>query len=93
MNVAWSGLADAKYYELIAKYCLPSWQRLPGDIYVICDDDVIDISSIRIVQWNNIYNRGNLFTEFCNCFPFAPFLDHLSALTTRQEPPLDVTNL
>jgi hypothetical protein len=66
MNIAWSGLADAKYYEFIAKYCLPSWQQLPGDKYVICDDDVIDIPNIEIVQWNNVYNQGNLFTEFCN---------------------------
>jgi hypothetical protein len=66
MNIAWSGLADAKYYEFIAKYCLPSWQQLPGDKYVICDDDVIDIPNIKIVQWNNVYNQGNLFTEFCN---------------------------
>ena len=66
MNIAWSGLADAKYYEFIAKYCLPSWQQLPGDKYVVCDDDVIDIPNIEIVQWNNVYNQGNLFTEFCN---------------------------
>jgi hypothetical protein len=66
MNVAWSGLADAKYYELIAKYCLPSWQKLPGDKYVICDEDVIDIPNIEIIQWNDVYNQGNLFTEFCN---------------------------
>jgi hypothetical protein len=66
MNIDWSGLADAKYYEFIAKYCLPSWQQLPGDKYVICDDDVIDIPNIEIVQWNNVYNQGNLFTEFCN---------------------------
>jgi hypothetical protein len=66
MKIAWSGLADAKYYEFIAKYCLPSWQRLPGDKYIICDDNVIDIPNIEIVQWNNVYNRGNLFTEFCN---------------------------
>jgi len=66
MNIAWSGLADAKYYEFIAKYCLPSWQQLPGDKYVICDDDVIDIPNIEIVQWNNVYNQGTLFREFCN---------------------------
>jgi len=66
MNIAWSGLADAKYYELIAKYCLPSWSKLPGDKYVICDEDVIDIPKIKIVQWNDIYNQNNLFTEFCN---------------------------
>jgi hypothetical protein len=65
MNVAWSGLADAKYYELIAKYCLPSWRKLPGDKYVICDENVIKIPAIKIVQWNNVYNQNNLFTEFC----------------------------
>jgi hypothetical protein len=66
MNIAWSGLADAKYYEHIAKYCLPSWTKLPGDKYVVCDNNVIDIPSIEIVKWNDIYNQKNKFTEFCN---------------------------
>jgi len=66
MNIAWSGLADAKYYDSIAKYCLPSWRKLPGDKYVICDENIIKIPTIKIVQWNDIYNQGNLFTEFCN---------------------------
>lgn len=65
-NVAWSGLADAKYYELIAKYCIPSWTKLPGDKYIVHDDNIINIPRFNIVQWNDIYNQGNLFTEFCN---------------------------
>jgi hypothetical protein len=65
-NVAWSGLADAKYYELIAKYCIPSWSKLPGDKYIVHDDNIINIPRFNIVQWNDIYNQGNLFTEFCN---------------------------
>jgi hypothetical protein len=65
-NVAWSGLADAKYYEFIAKYCIPTWSKLLGDKYVVHDDNIINIPGINIVQWNDIYNQGNLFTEFCN---------------------------
>jgi hypothetical protein len=65
-NVAWSGLADAKYYELIAKYCIPSWTKLPGDKYIVHDNNIINIPRFNIVQWNDIYNQENLFTEFCN---------------------------
>ena len=56
MNIAWSGLADSEYWEYIAKYCVPSWTKLPGDKYIIHDSDKININGIQIVDWESSYN-------------------------------------
>lgn len=65
MAIAWSGLADSKYYHHIAKYCLPSWQNLPGDKYIVHDSTDITNSNFTVIEWEKIYNRNNTFTKKC----------------------------
>lgn len=65
MNIAWSGLADSAYYHYIAKYCLPSWKRLPGDKFIIHDGNDIKNKLFTVIQWENIFNRYNTFTKTC----------------------------
>ena len=66
MRIAWSGLADSNYYHYIAKYCLPSWRKLPGDKYIIHDAKDIEDPNFNIIDWQTSYNRYSKFTEFCN---------------------------
>lgn len=63
MKLIWSGLADAHYYNYIAKYCLPSWTKLPGEKYVIHDADKINIDGINIVDWKTVPNNNSKFLE------------------------------
>lgn len=65
MRIAWSGLADSKYYHYIAKYCIPSWNKLPGTKYIVHDSNDITDSNFNIVDWTYVYNRSNKFTTFC----------------------------
>lgn len=66
MRIAWSGLADSNYYHYIAKYCIPSWHKLPGDKYIVHDaNDIID-PNFFIIDWKYAYNRSNKFTTVCN---------------------------
>ena len=65
MRIAWSGLADIKYYNYIAKYCLPSWNKLPGDKYLINDSKDFFINNFTVIDWNYSYNRDNSFTKNC----------------------------
>ncbi len=65
MRVAWSGLADSVYYHNIAKYCLPSWRKLPGDKYIVHDAKDITDPNFFVVDWNQVYNKYNKFTTFC----------------------------
>jgi hypothetical protein len=60
-KVAWSGLADLKYYSLIAKFCLPSWRKLPGDRYVVHDSDAITIPEITTIDWKSAVNNDSRF--------------------------------
>lgn len=63
MKIIWSGLADAKYYEYIAKYCLPSWTKLPGKKYVVHDSNKINIKGIEITPWESIVNNDANFLK------------------------------
>ena len=56
MKINWSGLADEKYYEYIAKYCLPSWKKLPGEKFIVHDSDVITHEHLTVVPWKNVAN-------------------------------------
>ena len=64
-NIAWSGLADAEYYHYIAKYCLPSWNKLPGDKFIVHDSDVINQENITIVNWPAVVNQRAIFPKKC----------------------------
>jgi hypothetical protein len=59
-------LADSNYYHRIAKYCLPSWDKLPGDKYIVHDGNDINILNINIVDWKYAFNRSNTFTKKCS---------------------------
>ena len=61
MKLIWSGLADNAYYEYIAKYCLPSWTKLPGEKYIIHDSNSININGLEIVSWNKVPNQKSKF--------------------------------
>jgi hypothetical protein len=63
MNIAWCGLADSKYWELIARYCVPSWSRLPGKKFIIHDSDKINIQDIEIINWNKVVNNNAKFLK------------------------------
>lgn len=63
MKINWSGLADAKYYEYIAKYCLPSWTKLPGNKYIVHDSDKIKIKGINITPWTSVVNNDANFLK------------------------------
>lgn len=68
MNIIWSGLADYQYYEYIAKYCLPSWNRLPGKKYVIHDSDKINIAGVDIINWETVGNYNAKFLKLTKRF-------------------------
>lgn len=56
MITKWSGLADEKYYRSIARYCLPSWDKLPGEKFVVHDSDSINLNFINVVPWQRVAN-------------------------------------
>jgi hypothetical protein len=62
-KIMWSGLADKNYYNVIAQYCLPSWEALPGDKNIVHDSNVIKISNIDITPWDNIHNKQSNFLK------------------------------
>jgi hypothetical protein len=63
MNIAWSGLADEKYWEYIAKFCVPSWKKLPGDKYIITDSDQLNLSYAKIIKQENVLNKNAKFLK------------------------------
>lgn len=65
-TIAWSGLADLKYYNHIAKYCLPSWKNLPGDRFLVTDTNTIDIPDIQYIQWDKVVNLNSKFPTLCD---------------------------
>lgn len=65
-KIAWSGLADKNYWEYIAKYCVPSWNQLPGDKFIVHDSDVINIEGIRVVDWNKAHDPSARYLKLSN---------------------------
>lgn len=63
MNIAWSGLADEKYWKYIAKFCVPSWKKLPGDKYIITDSDQLNLSYAKIIKQENVLNKNAKFLK------------------------------
>lgn len=56
MKIKWSGLADENYYEHIAKYCLPSWCKLPGEKYIVSDMNSLPFDFITTMPWGEVSN-------------------------------------
>lgn len=63
MKINWSGLADENYYEYIAKYCLPSWKKLPGKKYIVNDGNSIQHDFLNVVKWKKVGNYDAPFWE------------------------------
>ena len=61
MKIKWSGLADEKYYEHIAQYCLPTWKKLPGKKYIVHDSTAIKNKHLNIVNWNDVVNYNSKY--------------------------------
>ena len=61
MKIKWSGLADKKYYEYIAKYCLPSWQHLPGEKHIIHDSNKITHKFLNVIDSKKVENYNTPF--------------------------------
>jgi len=57
-KICWSGLADKDYYEYIAKYCLPSWKKLPGEKVIVHNDNVVNFPFLRVINQDTVLNRG-----------------------------------
>jgi hypothetical protein len=65
-KIAWSGLADKIYWEYIAKFCVPSWTKLPGDKFVIHDGKSIKIKGITTVSWEEANDPGARYLQLSN---------------------------
>lgn len=63
MKIKWSGLADEKYYEHIAQYCLPSWYKLPGEKYIITDGNSVQYDFLNIVKWKHVVDNNAPFLK------------------------------
>jgi hypothetical protein len=59
----WSGLADGQYWNHIAKYCVPSWEKLPGSKYIIHNDKLINLPFIDIIEWSCVPNNNCTFLK------------------------------
>lgn len=62
-KLIWSGLADENYYNVIAKYCVPSWTKLPGEKNIVHDANAINIPGISIFQYRSIENVESKFAK------------------------------
>jgi len=65
-KLAWAGLADLNYWNAIAKYCVPSWTKLPGDKFIIHDANDLNIINIKTIPWNVVYNCEAKFLKLTN---------------------------
>lgn len=65
-KLAWAGLADDIYWKMIARFCIPSWEHLPGDKFVIHDSNSIRESHISVVPWKDAYNENAKFLKTTN---------------------------
>ena len=61
MKIKWSGLADESYYDYIAKYCLPSWSKLPGEKYIVVDGEYISHDFLNTIKWKKVGNYNAPF--------------------------------
>lgn len=66
MNIVWSGLADNEYWDHIAKYCVPSWNLLPGDKYIIHNANLINLDYIKIINWDKVPNYNSDWIKIHN---------------------------
>jgi hypothetical protein len=62
-KLLWSGLADENYYNVIAKYCIPSWKILPGDKHLICDINLITIPEIAHTTIDSVLNKDSNYLK------------------------------
>jgi hypothetical protein len=60
-KIAWSGLTDSVYWDIIASCCVPSWDTLPGDKYLICDFE--SYNDFTVINSNTIDNPNSDFLK------------------------------
>lgn len=60
-KLAWSGMADTIYWHHIARYCVPSWKKLPGDKFLVSDGNNIDLDFIKLIDWDTSHNSKSKF--------------------------------
>lgn len=62
-KIAFLGLCDQQYYDHIGKYCLPSWESLPGDKFLITD--ILDIKEdfLKIIDLTNVLDLESNFIK------------------------------
>ena len=60
-KIAWSGLTDSVYWDIIASCCVPSWNTLPGDKYLICDFE--SYNDITVINSSTIDNPNSAFLK------------------------------
>jgi hypothetical protein len=60
-TIAWSGLTDSTYWSIIASCCVPSWNVLPGDKYLICELESCD--GFTVIDINSIDNPNSVFLK------------------------------
>lgn len=63
IKIIWSGLADTRYWNDIAKFCVPSWEKLPGKKFIISDTDSLELKKIKLVNWNNVVDNNAKFLK------------------------------
>jgi len=63
MKLNWCGLADRVYYEYIAKYCLSSWKKLPGEKYIVHDSNIINFPYLKTINWSAVVNNDAAFLK------------------------------
>lgn len=65
MNTAWVTIADYQYYHHIAKLCLPSWDKLPGEKFLITDLTETDLPHMTTIAWDSVKNHNSVFLKNC----------------------------
>ena len=60
-KIAWAGLTDSVYWDIIASCCVPSWNTLPGDKYLICDFE--HCNGFTMVNSNILDNPNSNFLK------------------------------
>lgn len=62
-KLCWVGLADKDYYNYIAKFCLPSWEKLPGKKFIVHNDNVINFPFVTTIDQETVLDMDCNFLK------------------------------
>lgn len=62
-RINWAGLCDERYWDYIAKYCLPSWTNLPGNKFIVTDNLNLIVKNINNIDWNIVVDANSNFLK------------------------------